>query len=91
LDQWLANEKGSVSQISYNKYALVIRQFLETLGKRGDLKIYQIQESDIVRFRDKLIADGRTPKTVNHTVRSLLKRPFKQALDSGIIPTNPPF
>jgi len=89
LDQWLQNEKGSVSETSYEKYGLVIRQFLESLGARRDLRISQIVESDIIKFRDKLLSEGRTPKTVNQTVRNLLKRPFKVATESGVISTNP--
>ena len=34
LEQWLANEKSSVSQTSHDKYARAIRQFLESLGRR---------------------------------------------------------
>jgi integrase len=89
LEQWLQNEKGSVSENSYGKYGLVIRQFLESLGARRDLRISQIVEFDIIKFRDKLLSEGRTPKTVNQNVRNLLKRPFKVATESGIISTNP--
>jgi integrase len=89
LDQWLQNEKGSVSETSYEKYGLVIRQFVESLGQRSNLKISQICEADIIKFRDGLLAEGRTAKTVNQTVRNLLKRPFKVATESGIISTNP--
>jgi integrase len=89
LESWLANERGSVSEASYEKYGLVIRQFLESLGSRANLKISQIVESDVVKFRDHLVSEGRTPKTVNQTVRNLLKRPFTVATASGIIRTNP--
>jgi integrase len=89
LDQWLQNERGSVSETSYEKYGLVIRQFLDSLGQRSKLKISQITEQDVIKFRDALLAEGRTAKTVNQTVRNLLKRPFKVATESGIIPKNP--
>ena len=51
LDQWLQNEKGSVSETSYEKYGLVIRQFVESLGQRSNLKISQIVEADIIKLR----------------------------------------
>jgi integrase len=89
LESWLSNERGSVSETSYEKYGLVIRQFLDSLGQRSNLKISQICEADIIKFRDALLAEGRTAKTVNQTVRNLLKRPFKVATESGIIPKNP--
>jgi integrase len=67
----------------------VFRQFLDSLGAHLGLKISQIQESDIIRFRDKLASEGRTFKTVNTTVRNLLKRPFTVAVQSGLISKNP--
>jgi integrase len=90
LEQWLANERGSLSEASYAKYSVTIRQFLECLGPgRACLKLSQITEQDIVRFRDQLVSEGRTPKTVNTTVRVLLKRPFSVAHQSNIISKNP--
>jgi hypothetical protein len=71
LENWLANERGSVSQTSFDKYSLVIRQFLESLGARVTIvKILQVTEADIIKFRDKLLSEGGIPKTVNHLVRS---------------------
>jgi integrase len=89
LEQWLQNEKGSVSEISYAKYDLVIRQFLESLGGRAGTKISQVNEADIIKFRDHLQKEGKTPKTINQVVRRLLKRPFKMALAQGLISMNP--
>ena len=89
LEQWLANERGSVSAVSYAKYSLVIRQFLVSLGSRSNLKLSQIGEQDVIRFRDRLLSEGRISKTVNTTVRNLLKRPFTVAVQSGIISKNP--
>jgi integrase len=90
LEQWLANERGSISDASHTKYEMVIRQFLDSLGApRACLKISQISEADIIKFRDHLRSEGRTPKTVNTTVRNLLKRPFAVAVASGLISKNP--
>jgi integrase len=89
FDRWLKTEEGAVSERTLERYLQVTRDFLASLGKRADVRLEAITADDVVRFRDELLAGGRTPGTVNFTVRKVLKRPFKIALDEGFISRNP--
>jgi integrase len=51
--------------------------------------LIEITDQDIIRFRDHLLAGGRTPGTVNFLIQCVLKRPFRVACDSGVIPRSP--
>jgi hypothetical protein len=57
LTQWLDNERCSVSDASYDKYSFDMRQFLESLGSRSNVKISQITEQDVIKFRDHLVSE----------------------------------
>jgi integrase len=90
LQQWLANERGAITQSTFNKYRAAISQFLASLGTRAQtVKLVEITDQDIIRFRDQLLAGGRTPGTVNFLIQGILKRPFRVACDSGVIERNP--
>ena len=87
--RWLKTEEGAVSAGTLERYRQVTRDFLGSLGKRADVKLEAITADDCVRFRDELLAGGRTPGTVNFIVRKILKRTFKIAMDEGFISRNP--
>ena len=53
------------------------------------LPIEDITESDIVCFRDKLLAEGRRARTVNSLVRDILSKAFRDAQKTGLIRLNP--
>jgi integrase len=89
LEKWLSTERGAVTELTLEKYAQVVRDFLGSLGTRANLRLSAIGEEDIVRFRDQLLAGGRSASTVNLLVRAILKRPFRIAVESGIIQRNP--
>ena len=82
-------EQGAVSDSTIERYRQVTDDFLEFLGAKKDLRLASVTTDDVVGFRDKLLAEGRSPQTVNFTVRKILKRPFKVALEEGIIDRNP--
>ena len=88
-ERWLATEKGAVSESTLERYNQIVRDFLESLGSKADVRLSAITTDDITKFRDELLKEGRTPQTVNHTIRKVLKRPFKIALEEGVIDRNP--
>ena len=59
LEDWLKKEKGTISENAYGKKELVVRLLLEALDGRAMLPIEDTTETDIVGFRDKLLAEGR--------------------------------
>jgi hypothetical protein len=62
---------------------------LEALDGRAMLPIEDITETDIVGFRDKLLAEGRRARTVNSLVRDILSKAFRDAQKRGLIRLNP--
>jgi integrase len=89
FERWLATEKGAVSESTLERYSQVVESFLESLGSKAGVRLSAITTDDVTKFRDELLKEGRTPQTVNQVVRKILKRPFKIALDEGVIDRNP--
>ena len=89
FERWLATEKGAISEGTLDRYTQIVRRFLNNLGPKADIRLSAITTDDVTKFRDELLEEGRTPRTVNQIIRSILKRPFKVALEEGIIDRNP--
>jgi integrase len=89
LTRWLKGERGAVAETTFEKYESLIRDFLDFLGSRSKIALEAITTDDFLRFRDHLLTEGRAPRTVNITVRKVLKRPFQAAVNEGYLPRNP--
>ena len=89
LERWLATEKGAVKPATLRRYTQVVRDFLRFLGTRADIRLEALTTDDFLKFRDSLLAEGRSPQTANLTIRKVLKRPFTLALNEGVIQRNP--
>jgi len=89
FERWLATERGAVSESTLRRYSQIVERFLESLGSKAGVRLSAITTDDVTKFRDQLLEGGRTPQTVNQIVRKILKRPFKIALEEGIIDRNP--
>jgi integrase len=89
LDRWLKTEEGAVSENTLKRYTQVIRDFRASLGPKEHARLTSVTTDDVTKFRDELLQQGRYPQTVNLSVRTILKRPFKVALEEGLIERNP--
>jgi integrase len=89
LERWLKAEAGAVADTTYSKYKQVLDGFLSFLGTRTNVRLETITTEDFTRYRDQLLKEGRTPRTVNITVRKILTRPFTAAVTEGLIQRNP--
>ena len=89
FEEWLSNKKASAGQQATARYRSVLEDFLAHLGGRANAPLSAISSRDVVSFRDKLRAEGRTAKTTNALVRKLLSPPFSAALRLGHIAANP--
>jgi integrase len=89
LNDWLSGRKGVAAHGTLLKYRQVVDQFLSFLGKQADAKLESLGQGEFTRFRDTLLAEGRTPQTVNGLVRKVLNAPFSLALRMGVIAVNP--
>jgi integrase len=89
LERWLKGEAGAVASTTLEKYTSILSDFLRFLGTRAHVSIEAITTDDILRYRDRLLEEGRAPRTVNITVRKILKRPFQAAVTEGYLQRNP--
>jgi integrase len=89
LEQWIGTRSGAISPRTKLKYEQVKDAFLESLGRRQEAKLESIGLNDFLEFRNQLLADGRTPQTVDQLVRKVLASPFTLAVKLGLIDSNP--
>jgi integrase len=89
FERWLKTEEGAVSAGTLERYSQIATSFLASLGPKASGRLSAISTDDVIKFRDQLQSGGRTPQTVNQVVRKILKRPFRIALEEGLIERNP--
>jgi integrase len=89
LEQWIETRRGAISEQTRLKYVQVKNAFLRSLGRRRDAKLGSIGLADFLGFRNQLLAEGRTPQTVDHLVRRVLASPFVLAVKLGLLSSNP--
>jgi len=89
LDKWLANEKSAVSDATLTRYRQVVADFLDGLGPVANQRLEAVTSEHVLKHREELESEGRAPATVNFTVKRVLKRAFKVAIDDGVITRNP--
>jgi len=89
LTRWLKGEQGAVAETTFEKYESLVKDFLDFLGTRQHVALEAVTTDDFLRYRDHLLAEGRAPRTVNITVRKILKRPFQAAVNEARLPRNP--
>ena len=89
LGKWLANEKSAVSDATLTRYRQVVADFLDGIGPVADQRLEAVTSEHVLRHREQLESEGRAPATVNFTVKRVLKRGFKAAIDEGIVARNP--
>ena len=89
LDKWLANEKSAVSEATLTRYRQIVADFLASIGPVGNQRLEAVTSEHVLKHRKQLESEGRAPATVNFTVKRVLKRAFKVAIEEGIITRNP--
>jgi integrase len=89
LERWLKTEQGAVAQSTHERYSQIVRDFLLFLDTRAELRLEGLTTDDFLAYRDHLLRTGRSERTVNQTVRKILKRPFQAAWQEGILTRNP--
>jgi integrase len=89
FEEWLSNKKASAGAEASARYRRVLEAFLAHLGSRSNAPLAAISSRDVVSFRDRLRAEGRTARTSNTLSRKLLSLPFSAALQLGHIAVNP--
>jgi integrase len=70
------------------RYEQIVRDFLKSIGARARAPLEALSSDTILEFKEQWLSGGRSPRTVNQTIK-ILKRPFKIALEQGFIERNP--
>ena len=84
-----AGERAAVSGATLTRYRQVVADFLDGIGPVGNQRLEAVTSEHVLRHREQLESEGRAPATVNFTLKRVLKRAFKAAIDEGIITRNP--
>jgi integrase len=88
LERWIRNEKGAVAARTMMRYEQIVRDFLSSIGGQAEAPFEALSTDAILKFKERWLSGGRSPRTVNLTIK-ILKRPFKIALEEGLIDRNP--
>jgi site-specific recombinase XerD len=88
FERWLKNQAGSVAEASLRRYSTALNSFLRYLGERKTMKLAELTSNDIQRYRDSLLAEGRSPNTVN-LHKTILGGPFREAVRQGLLTRSP--
>jgi integrase len=88
LERWIRTEKGAVAARTMMRYEQIVRDFLSSIGAQAQAPLEALSTDTILEFKERWLSGGRSPRTVNQTIK-ILKRPFKIALEQGLIDRNP--
>jgi integrase len=88
LERWIRAEKDAVAPGTLTRYEQIVRDFLKSIGARAHAPLETLSTDTILEFKERWLSGGRSPRTVNQTIK-ILKRPFKIALEQGFIDRNP--
>jgi len=89
FQQWLDAKKGANVENTLVRYRQAVDDFLQFLGERADGRLESVSQRDVIDFRARLLADGKSPSTVHLTVAKIVAAPFRQAFTQGLIRHNP--
>jgi len=87
--QWLSAKVGVIAESSHERYKSTANQFLDSLGEKADRPLASLVPGDVLAFREKLLKEGRAPRTVNMAVQKVVSAALKRAVKMGYIPTDP--
>ena len=85
---WKKQWEASKAKNTAVKYTHTVDSFLKALGKRAGQPLGNISPGDLEKWRDSLQKGGRTPSTVNFSLK-VVSIAFQKALKLGYIPVNP--
>jgi integrase len=88
LERWIRTEKDAVAPGTLIRYEQIVRDFLSNIGALAQAPLEAVSADAILEFKERWLSGGRSPRTVNQTIK-ILKRPFNIALDEGLIDRNP--
>jgi len=88
FEHWLEIKEKVRAGRTLDRYRQVIRDFLASLGSRGNLWLHQITSRDILTYRSAITAAGKTACTANLSIK-VVSAAFNTALRQHITDKNP--
>jgi len=88
LREWLSGKEQTKAKGTHVRYSKVVGDFVAHLGKRAELNLQHITPKDIREFRDKEREKGKSGKTCNLAIKTLVGA-FNSAVRQGYITSNP--
>jgi integrase len=89
FERWLESEKGAISDGTLVRYKQIVKDFLVCIGPVANCRLEAVTSEDVLKYRQQLESGGRAPLTINLTIKRVLRRAFKIAMDEGLIARNP--
>lgn len=87
LPDWLYNSaRSNIGQSTYDRYEQVVR--LDLVPLLGDVKLSEVNPSDVRYLKQALLDGGKAPATVSY-IQGVLSTALNQAVADGMIPANP--
>ena len=87
IGQWLAARKAETSPATFRRYEEITAKFLTFLGPKAQGPLEQIGKTQIVAFRDSMLATS-APATTN-TALKIIRRIFRSARLEGYLLEDP--
>jgi integrase len=88
FEHWL-DMKGQVrSGKTMDRYRQVVRDFIASLGNRGNLALAHITPKDLLTYRNSIVAAKKTARTANLSVK-VVSAAFNAAVRQHIVEGNP--
>lgn len=88
FDDVIGSKSHSLSKGSLDKYRRIARDFLAMLGPKADKRMELVTSRDVQAFLDQELRGGRTPVTVNQSLK-ILRVFFGKARRLGLISNSP--
>lgn len=88
IDEWLREKEATVKPATVAFYKSTTKDFLNFLEGRADNHLETVSQEDIRRYRDSIVANGRTGKTANHKLKCV-RSIFRDAVKASLIIHNP--
>ena len=85
---WLKGEEETITEGTLARYRQVLTAFEWFLGARKHARLEALSKDVFLEYRDKLQADGHSPRNVNQ-IFTILRLPFRVAFAEGLIDHNP--
>jgi Phage integrase, N-terminal SAM-like domain len=85
---WLDVKQRVRSGHTMLRYRQVIRDFEKSLGHKSKLPLAQITSKDVLKYRDSIIAAGKTARTANLAIQ-VASTALNAAVRQHLIDTNP--